>query len=87
LIGGAGVRSGEVVSGAVEIPGDAVLGGQAGPARIVAMCTAGPTKWRALAAQLKGGSAGGEGLVRSRPYAAALPAGAHLASVLLGSRT
>jgi hypothetical protein len=78
---------GAAVSGAVEIPGGAVLDGQAGPARIVAICTSGPAKWRALAAQLKGGAATGEAFVRARPNAAALPAGAQLASVLLEKRT
>ena len=78
---------GAAVSGAVEIPGDTVLDGRAGPARIVAVCTPGPAKWRALAAQLKGGVAGGEAFVRARPNSGALPAGAQLASVLLEKRT
>jgi hypothetical protein len=78
---------GAAVSGAAEIPVGAVLDGQAGPARIVAICTPGPAKWRALAAQLKGGAAAGEAFVRARPNAAALPAGAQLASVLLEKRT
>ena len=64
-----------------------MLDGQAGPARIVAVCTPGPAKWRALAAQLKGGVAAGEAFVRARPNSAALPAGARLASVLLEKRT
>jgi hypothetical protein len=78
---------GAAVSGAAEIPGGAVLDGQAGPARILAICTPGPAKWRALAAQLKGGVAAGEAFVRARPNAAALPVGALLASVLLEKRT
>ena len=78
---------GAAVSGVVEIPGGAVLDGQAGPARIVAVCTPGPAKWRALAAQLKGGVAAGEAFVRARPNAAALPVGAKLASVLIEKRT
>lgn len=78
---------GAAVSGAAEIPESAVLDGQAGPARIVAICTPGPAKWRALAAQLKGGAAAGEAFVRARPNSAALPAGARLASVLLEKRT
>lgn len=80
---------GAAVSGAVGIPGGATLDGQAGPARIVAICTPGPAKWRALAAQLKGGVSvlAGEAFVRARPNAAALPAGARLASVLLEKRT
>ncbi len=78
---------GAAVRGAVEIPGDAVLDGRAGPARIVAVCTPGPAKWRALAAQLKGTAAVSEDFVRAPPNAAALPAGATLASVLLERRS
>jgi hypothetical protein len=77
---------GAAVSGAVEIPGGAVLDGQAGPERIYAVCTPGPAKWRALAAQLKGEGAG-EAAVRVSPSTARLPEGTQLASVLLEKRT
>jgi anti-sigma factor RsiW len=78
---------GAEVSGAADIPGGAVLDGQPGPERIYAVCTPGPSKWRALAAQLKGGAGPGEASVRAPPPAAGLPEGTLLATVLLEKRT
>jgi hypothetical protein len=78
---------GAEVFGTVEIPGGAILDGQSGPERIYAVCTPGPSKWRALAAQLRGGSGAGEATVRAAPSPAALPAGAQLATVLVEKRT
>jgi hypothetical protein len=76
---------GAAVSGAAEIPGGAVLDGQAGPERIFAVCTPGPSRWRDLAAQLRGPP--GEAAVRRGPSATGLPAGTQLASLLLEKRT
>ena len=77
---------GAAVRGTVEIPGGVVLDGQAGPQRIYAVCTPGPSKWRALAPQLKGDPGSGEALVRAPPDVARLPAGTLLASLLLEKR-
>jgi hypothetical protein len=78
---------GAAVHGTVEIPAGVVLDGRAGPQRLYAVCTPGPSRWRALAPQLKGAPGSGEALVRARPDVARLPAGTLLASVLVEKRT
>jgi hypothetical protein len=74
---------GAAVDGPVQIPGGSVLDGQAGPERIYAVCTPGPSRWRALATQLKGEAGAGEAAVRAAPDVTRLPPGTLLASVLI----
>jgi hypothetical protein len=78
---------GAAVLGEVELPVTVTLGGRAGPERLYAVCTPGPSRWRALAPQLKGGTGSGDDLVRTPPDVARLPPGTMLASVLLEKRT
>jgi hypothetical protein len=78
---------GAAVSGLVEIPGGAVLDGRPGPERIYAVCSPGPSRWRALAPLLKVQATSGEAAVRAPPSAAALPSGTQLDSVLVEKRT
>jgi len=78
---------GAEVRGAQEIPGGAVLDGKVGPERIFAVCTPGPSRWRDLAAQLKGGATPGEQSVRRPPPPAGLPPDTAVATVLLEKRT
>jgi hypothetical protein len=63
------------------------LNGQAGPERLYAVCTPGPSKWRVLAPLLKGGAGSGEALVRAAPEPGRLPPGTRLASLLLEKRS
>jgi hypothetical protein len=78
---------GAPVSGLQEIPGGAVLDGRPGPERIYAVCTPGPSRWRDLAVQLKGGGASGEASVRRPGTPSGLPEGARIATLLLEKRS
>jgi hypothetical protein len=71
----------------VEIPANVALDGQAGPERLYAVCTPGPSKWRVLGPLLKGGPGTGETVVRAAPQTDRLPSGTRLASVLFEKRT
>jgi hypothetical protein len=78
---------GAPVTGAAEIPGGAILDGQAGPERIFAVCTPTPSRWKDLAVRLKGAGSAGEALVRQPPGPSGLPAGTLVSSVLLEKGT
>jgi hypothetical protein len=78
---------GAEVSGTQEIPGGAILDGRAGPERIFAVCTPGPSRWRDLAVQLKGDAAPGETSVRRPAAPVGLPEETAIATVLLEKRS
>jgi hypothetical protein len=78
---------GAAVSGAVEIPGGAVLDGQAGPERIFAVCSPTPAKWKVLAAPIKAATAPGPEGLRAAPITAGLPEGVTVDSVLVEKRS
>jgi len=79
---------GAPVSGQAEIPGGAVLDGQAGPERIYAVCTPSPATWKSLAKVIQTATGPGPDRVRASPAATdGLPAGTVVDSVLLEKRT
>jgi len=79
---------GAEVSGQADIPGGAVLDGQAGPERIWAVCTPAPATWKSLAKVIQAATAPGPSGVRAPPSGTTgLPPGTVADSVLLEKRT
>jgi hypothetical protein len=66
-----------------DLPGGAVLDGQPGPERILAVCAAAPLPWRAVEAAAHSISAGGPAAVRAAGAVPGLPTGTAQASLLL----
>jgi len=80
-------EGGAAVERSADLPGGAVLDGQPGPERIIALCAPAPLGWASAEAAVRAsaGAAGAESVRRAAPIAG-LPAGTAQDSLLLEKR-
>jgi hypothetical protein len=69
-----------------ELPGGAVLDGQAGPERLYAVCSAGPLAWQEVEGAARAAAGGGEERVRAGATLEGLPTGTTQTTLLLEKR-